>query len=305
MDYIRQLNAFSNLSAGILSSNEVNVYLRLFWWNNRCCWTEWFETTDSRLQIETGIVSPNTIRAIRNSLRQKGFIDFIPGKRRSPTKYKIIDLSQESERLPLSFMSTIDINTDIKTDINTDIKPDINADIKTDSIYKHKRKTETKTEKEKGKEKACAFSLDSYTQNAELLEALEGFVEMRKKAKAPLTERAIKLALKELDKLAGTDEKKIAVVNQSVVNGWKGFYPLKKGGGNFGTGIIQGHMAGDGTEKSPYAAYFDGDAGAGAGDAQRGSPTCRGDSAGNLCGTDTLGCGASPGGGGGTYQAGA
>ena len=104
MDYIRQLNAFSNLSAGILSSNEVNVYLRLFWWNNRCCWTEWFETTDSRLQIETGIVSPNTIRAIRNSLRQKGFIDFIPGKRRSPTKYKIIDLSQESERLPSSFM---------------------------------------------------------------------------------------------------------------------------------------------------------------------------------------------------------
>lgn len=145
MDYIRQLNAFSNLSAGILSSNEVNVYLRLFWWNNRCCWTEWFETTDSRLQIETGIVSPNTIRAIRNSLRQKGFIDFIPGKRRSPTKYKIIDLSQVTERIPSSFMSTIDIKTDIKTDINTDIKPDINADIKTDSIYKHKRKTKTQT----------------------------------------------------------------------------------------------------------------------------------------------------------------
>ena len=99
MDYIRQLNAFSNLSACKLSSNEVNVYLRLFWWNNCCGWkNEYFETTDSRLQIETGIVSPNTIRAIRNSLRQKGFIDFIPGKRRSPTKYKIIDLSQVSER---------------------------------------------------------------------------------------------------------------------------------------------------------------------------------------------------------------
>ena len=79
----------------------------------------------------------------------------------------------------------------------------------------------------------------------------------------------------------------------------------KKGGGNYGTGIIQGHMAGDGAEKSPYAAYFDGDAGAGTGDAQSGSPTHQGDSAGNLCGTDTLGCGASPGGGGGAYQAGA
>ena len=230
MDYIRQLNAFSNLSAGILSSNEVNVYLRLFWWNNRCCWTEWFETTDSRLQIETGIVSPNTIRAIRNSLRQKGFIDFIPGKRRSPTKYKIIDLSQESERLPSSFMSTIDIKTDTKTDINTDIKTDINADIKTDSINKHKRKTETETkkEKQKQKEKPCAFSLDSYTKNAELLEALDGFVEMRKKIKAPLTEHALSLLLKKLDGMGNTDEEKAAIVNQSVMNSWKGLFPLKQ-----------------------------------------------------------------------------
>ena len=236
MDYIRQLNAFSNLSAGILSSNEVNVYLRLFWWNNRCCWTEWFETTDSRLQIETGIVSPNTIRAIRNSLRQKGFIDFIPGKRRSPTKYKIIDLSQESERLPSSFMSTIDIKTDTKTDINTDIKTDINADIKTDSINKHKRKTETETKKEKQKEKPCAFSLDSYTKNAELLEALDGFVEMRKKIKAPLTEHALSLLLKKLDGMGSTDEEKVAIVNQSVMNGWKGLFPLKQEVKQHGTG---------------------------------------------------------------------
>ena len=33
----------------------------------------------------------------------------------------------------------------------------------------------------------------------------------------------------------------------------------KKGGGDYGTGGIQGDMAGDGTEKSPYAAYLDGD----------------------------------------------
>ena len=292
MDYIRQLNAFSNLSAGILSSNEVNVYLRLFWWNNRCCWTEWFETTDSRLQIETGICSRNTLRDIRNSLRQKGFIDFIPGKKRKPTQYKIIDLSERSDGDILPLWSITDHNTDH------------NTDHKGDHINKHKRKTETKTKKEKGKEKAAAFSLDSYTQNAELLEALEGFVEMRKKAKAPLTERAIKLALKELDKLAGTDEKKIAVVNQSVVNGWKGFYPLKKGGGNYGTGIIQGHMAGDDAEKSPYAAYFDGDAGTGAGDTAGGTTTESRDPPSDLrlAGTGAFGCGASSGGGSGAYQ---
>lgn len=304
MDYIRQLNAFSNLSAGILSSNEVNVYLRLFWWNNRCCWTEWFETTDSRLQIETGIVSPNTIRAIRNSLRQKGFIDFIPGKRRSPTKYKIIDLSQVTERLPSSFMSTIDINTDIKPDINTDIKPDI----KTDSIYKHKRKTETQT-----KTDCAAAAMRTREGGGDLAEV----VRMFENNIHPITgeiERDNLIALTDeygalwvtsaIEEAAISNGRNLRYIT-AVLERWKreGFKsPRKKGGGGYGTGVRKGDMAGDGAEKSPYAAYFDGDTGAGAGDAQRGTPTCRGDSAGNLCRTDTLGCGASPGGGGGAYQ---
>ena len=113
MDYIRQLNAFSVRSAATLSSNEVNVYLRLFWRNNQERWPEWFEMTDARLQVETGIGSPNTLRDIRTSLRQKGFIDFIPGKRRKPTQYKIIDLCPVSESLSSSFMSTSDTKTDM------------------------------------------------------------------------------------------------------------------------------------------------------------------------------------------------
>lgn len=307
MDYIRQLNAFSNLSAGILSSNEVNVYLRLFWWNNRCCWTEWFETTDSRLQIETGIVSPNTIRAIRNSLRQKGFIDFIPGKRRSPTKYKIIDLSQVTERLPSSFMSTIDINTDIKTDI----KPDINTDIKTDSIYKHKRKTETQT-----KTDCAAAAMRTREGGGDLAEV----VRMFENNIHPITgeiERDNLIALMDeygalwvtsaIEEAAISNGRNLRYIT-AVLERWKreGFKsPRKKGGGGYGTGVRKGDMAGDGAEKSPYAAYFDGDAGAGAGGTAGGASTHHRDSAGNLCRTDTLGYGASPGGGGGAYQAGA
>jgi hypothetical protein len=228
MDYIRQLNAFSNLSAGMLSSNEVNVYLRLFWWNNRCCWTEWFETTDSRLQIETGICSRNTLRDIRNSLRQKGFIDFIPGKKRKPTQYKIIDLSERSDVDSLPLWSISDHNADHKGDHNADHKGDHNADHKDDHINKHKRKTETETKKEKQKEKAGIFLLEDYTDNAELLEALRGFVEMRKKIKAPLTEHAFSLLLKKLDGMGSTDEEKAAIVNQSVMNSWKGLFPLKQ-----------------------------------------------------------------------------
>ena len=311
MDYIRQLNAFSNLSAGILSSNEVNVYLRLFWWNNRCCWTEWFETTDSRLQIETGIVSPNTIRAIRNSLRQKGFIDFIPGKRRSPTKYKIIDLSQVTERLPSVFMSTIDINTDIKADINTDIKPDINTDIKTDSIYKHKRKTETQT-----KTDCPAAAMRTREGGGDLAEV----VRMFENNIHPITgeiERDNLIALTDeygalwvtsaIEEAAISNGRNLRYIT-AVLERWKreGFKsPRKKGGGGYGTGVRKGDMAGDGAEKSPYAAYFDGDAGAGTGGTAGGASTHHRDSAGNMRGECAFGCGTPSGGGGGAYQAGA
>jgi putative phage-associated protein len=310
MDYIRQLNAFSNLSAGILSSNEVNVYLRLFWWNNRCCWTEWFETTDSRLQIETGIVSPNTIRAIRNSLRQKGFIDFIPGKRRSPTKYKIIDLSQVTERLPSSFMSTIDINTDIKTDINTDIKPDINADIKTDSIYKHKRKTETQT-----KTDYAAAAMRTREGGGDLAEV----VRMFENNIHPITgeiERDNLIALTDeygalwvtsaIEEAAISNGRNLRYIT-AVLERWKreGFKsPRKKGGTQYGINSGQEHMAGDSAEKSAYAAYFDGDTVKGSPYDLGGTPEEGGDSADDRSTQrgDPHGAGASYGSGGGEDQ---
>ena len=65
--------------------------------------------------------------------------------------------------------------------------------------------------------------------NDELLDsAFKDFVEMRKRIKAPLTDRAITLSINNLNKLSGGDnELAIAIINQTVMNGWKGFYPLK------------------------------------------------------------------------------
>ena len=311
MDYIRQLNAFSNLSAGILSSNEVNVYLRLFWWNNRCCWTEWFETTDSRLQIETGIVSPNTIRAIRNSLRQKGFIDFIPGKRRSPTKYKIIELSQVTERLPSSFMSTIDIKTDIKTDINNDIKPDINADIKPDSIYKHKRKTETQTKTDYAA--AAMRTREGGGDLAEVVRVFENNIhpitgEIEQDRLIALTdEYGAQWVTSAVEEAALSNGRSLRYIT-AVLERWKreGFKsPRKKGGGGYGTGVRKGDMAGDGAEKSPYAAYFDGDTVKGSPYDLDGTTEEGGDSAGDRSTQrgDPDGTGASSGSGSGDDQA--
>lgn len=58
--------------------------------------------------------------------------------------------------------------------------------------------------------------------------AIDDFKEFRKKIKAPMTDRAIELLKAELEKLApGDDTAKISILEQSIMNGWKGVFELK------------------------------------------------------------------------------
>ena len=69
-----------------------------------------------------------------------------------------------------------------------------------------------------------------YTENGELRSSLMEFVKMRKMMKKPLTNKALSLLLtskKGLDWLASTDAEKIDIVQQSIMRGWLGFFPLK------------------------------------------------------------------------------
>ena len=82
--------------------------------------------------------------------------------------------------------------------------------------------------KEKNIKKECINSvIAEYTENKELHDALHGFVEMRNKARKPLTVRAMKLSLNKLNELALDDVTKIAIVNQSIVHSWSTFYKLQ------------------------------------------------------------------------------
>jgi predicted phage replisome organizer len=57
--------------------------------------------------------------------------------------------------------------------------------------------------------------------------AVDDFKDFRKKIRSPMTDRAIQLFHAELNKLASDDETKIAIINQSIVKGYKGVFPLK------------------------------------------------------------------------------
>lgn len=87
--------------------------------------------------------------------------------------------------------------------------------------------------KEKNIKKESVNSvIAEYTENKDLQDALHDFVDMRTKVRKPLTVRAMKLSLNELDKLAVDDMTKIAIVNQSIVHSWLTFYKLQNNNNN-------------------------------------------------------------------------
>lgn len=94
--------------------------------------------------------------------------------------------------------------------------PDIDTDYKPD----HKRKYKTNSN-------GVVSILESVPDDLAL--ALEDFIEMRKKIKAPITPRGLELIIGKLNKLSNGDLKRsIEIVNQSVENSWKGVFPLRQ-----------------------------------------------------------------------------
>ena len=58
-------------------------------------------------------------------------------------------------------------------------------------------------------------------------DALKRFADHRKKLKSPMTENAISLLIKKLSTLSDLESVQIAIIDQSILNGWKGVFPIK------------------------------------------------------------------------------
>lgn len=173
-------------------------------------------------------VSVLSIKRWVNSLVTKGYV------------YRTLTYkpnSKEIDKRILSIYGGIKIDTtsvqkccdpSIKNNTSSSIKNDtdnntsINNTFNNTNIYKGEKKRKSET---------VNSVIAEYTESKDLQDALHGFVEMRNKARKPLTVRAIKLSLNELDKLAVDDVTKAAIVNQSIVHSWLTFYKLQNNNG--------------------------------------------------------------------------
>lgn len=99
------------------------------------------------------------------------------------------------------------------------------ADAMQNDAKESKGKESKRNKSKENKKDKTAF--EDYTSNPALIKTLESYLEHRKKIKKPMTEKAIKLLLDKLDKLASNDTDKVAILEQSIFNGWQGVFPLK------------------------------------------------------------------------------
>lgn len=80
---------------------------------------------------------------------------------------------------------------------------------------------------------------ESYSEDPRVNAALLEFAEFRKQIKKPMTKRAMELAVKKLQDMTDDVDEQIAIIDQSIMNGWQGLFPLKndrkKGGTSTGS----------------------------------------------------------------------
>lgn len=70
--------------------------------------------------------------------------------------------------------------------------------------------------------------VNEYTENKILRDCIIEFIKFRKGINATITTFSLKRILERLSNLAYSDEDKIKIINNSIINGWRNIFPLKK-----------------------------------------------------------------------------
>jgi len=210
MNYIAEINSFwDSTILNPLSTGQVALWFGLMHINNRCNWTEWFTVSNQVLSIHTGLSRSGILKA-RNELKQRGLIDFRERGTKA-TSYKMATMSNSTQD---GTQNSVQVCTQNGMQDGTQ---------NSTTLDKQKLKQKLK-QKQKG---ATKVSTKKYSEDVELNDAILAFIAFRLDIKSAMTDHAIDLMLKKLEEMAPGDvPAKVAILNQSIMNGWKGVFPL-------------------------------------------------------------------------------
>ena len=146
----------------------------------------------------------------RNELKQRGLIDFRERGTKA-TSYKMVAISNSTQD---GTQNSVQVCTQNGMQDGTQ---------NSTTLDKQKLKQKLK-QKQKG---ATKVSTKKYSEDVELNDAILAFIAFRLDIKSAMTDHAIDLMLKKLEEMApGNVPAKVAILNQSIMNGWKGVFPL-------------------------------------------------------------------------------
>jgi len=212
----------------------------VFMLNDRIAYTDEMLATIFRRPL-------NTVRLALSTLEQFGMIDIVNNAYTIPNweKHQSLDkleIAKEKNRLRVAKHREKQKMLTQCNDYGNVTVTDCNA------TEEDKEKKEDKN-KNKSNKKAVALDgiINDYTDNEFLKNVILEFIKMRKTIKAPMTDNAVKLMLNKLDKLASNDDEKIAILNQSIMNSWKGIFELKDNKPQYNQAYQQAQQAQQGT----------------------------------------------------------
>ena len=232
MNYIRELRAFHDAQ----QTRRVDANAKLLWHElmyicNTAGWPEWFDVWSSTLTEHTGLNS-SALRRAREALVKHGYIA-IKSHGTKATSFKILSqvraYGETCEEQEPTQEPTQEVVQEAVQEANN--FPKLNKiKLNNNILPPYNPPAEEKPKKKKTAKKAVRDVFAEYAgENLELLQALRDMEANRKALRKPYaTDKARELACGELDKLAGNNaEKKIKIIEQSIMRGWQGLFELK------------------------------------------------------------------------------
>ena len=117
MNYIAEINAFEKwLEGNYLPAASQLLWYKLLMLFNRCGWSEWITVDNQRLMALIQIKRDATFIEQRNKLVEAGLISYQRGKKGSPNRYKLNQLTFTSE--VNSVVDTV-VQSEVKTEAQT------------------------------------------------------------------------------------------------------------------------------------------------------------------------------------------
>lgn len=250
MTYIDQINAFWNqVTFKPISCKAIGLYMALLQLFNRSRWQQTIQVSNATVTSMTELFDKQ-LRSARSELVKAGLIKYTAGRKGSAGVYELVDLCHEGSNTGCNVDCHMDDNKDCNEDSYSDCNKDCNKGCHMDveetamwTTYKDKDKDKDiekdkdiytppispQGEKKQPKPKGDRAKINEIIadQPEELQDPLREFVKMRSNIKKPLTPHALELALKKLYTMSSSPKERVDIVEQTVMNSWQGFYPLK------------------------------------------------------------------------------